>query len=65
VPTAVHYPRPLTRQPAFAKHVKGHLPVADLLSQQVFALPMHHALTDDHLATIETALNKAASAFRA
>jgi perosamine synthetase len=65
VPTAVHYPRPLTRQPAFAKHVKDHPPVADTLSRQVFALPMHHALTDDHFATIETALNKVAAANRA
>jgi perosamine synthetase len=65
VPTAVHYPRPLTRQPAFAKQVKDHPPVADALSKCVFALPMHHALTDAHVRTIEEALRKVAAAYRA
>jgi dTDP-4-amino-4,6-dideoxygalactose transaminase len=65
VPTAVHYPRSLTRQPAFAKFVKDHPPVADRLSSEVFALPMHHALTDDHLRIIAEALNKVATAMRA
>lgn len=68
VPTAVHYPRPLTRQPAFKAFVsgdKGHPPVADGLSQRVFALPMHHNLTDEHFRILETALHKVAAAFRA
>src|SRR6185436_5162933 len=64
VPTAIHYPRSLTRQPAFAPHVKDHPPVADGLSKQVFALPMHHNLTDDHFRTVEDALNKVGAAFR-
>jgi perosamine synthetase len=67
VPTAVHYPRPLTRQPAFAQ-VAGSQPpctVADALSKQVFALPMHHALSDEHVKTIGDALAKVANAYRA
>jgi perosamine synthetase len=68
VPTAVHYPRPLTRQPAFARFVKDPAqtaPVADRLSRQVFALPMHHALTDDHFRIVEDALHKVSAAYRA
>jgi len=70
VPTAVHYPRPLTRQPAFSKFVNpasdngGHRPVADMLSKQVFALPMHHALTDEHFKIVEAALRKVVAAFK-
>jgi perosamine synthetase len=65
VPTAVHYPRPMTRQPAFSAFVKDHPPVAERLSTQVFALPMHHALGEDHLRVVEDALNKVAAAYRA
>lgn len=70
VPTAVHYPRPLTRQPAFSKFVNaaspngGHLPVADALCKQVFALPMHHALTDEHFKIVEAALRKVVGAYK-
>jgi perosamine synthetase len=67
VPTAVHYPRSLTRQPAFARFAdaQGHPPIADALSARIFALPMHHMLTDDQLAKIGEALNKVATAYRA
>jgi perosamine synthetase len=65
VPTAIHYPRSLTRQPAFEKFIKDHPPVADALSQKVFALPMHHNLSDDHIRIIGEALNKVAMAYRA
>ena len=67
VPTAVHYPRSLTRQPAFAKFSlkQGHPPVADALSKQVFALPIHHMLSEDHIRQIGESLNKVASAYRA
>lgn len=73
VPTAVHYPRPLTRQPAFKRFMadggmggtQQHLPVSDQLSRQVFALPMHHNLSEDHLRIIREALTKVATAYRA
>lgn len=65
VPTAVHYPRSLPKQPALAKWNKNDCPVADTLSSQVFALPMHHDLTDDHFRILEEALNKVAAAYRA
>ncbi len=68
VPTAVHYPRPLTRQPAFSRFVKdggASCPVSEKLCQQVFALPMHHGLTEEHFKTVEAALKKVADAYRA
>ncbi|MBX3405315.1 MAG: DegT/DnrJ/EryC1/StrS family aminotransferase [Phycisphaeraceae bacterium] len=68
VPTAVHYPRPLTRQPAFSQFVKdggASCPIAENLCHQVFALPMHHGLTDEHFKTVEAALRKVADAYRA
>ena len=37
----------------------------EALSKQVFALPMHHVLSDDHFRTLGEALNKVASAYRA
>jgi perosamine synthetase len=65
VPTAVHYPRALTRQPAFSRFVKDHPPIADRLSSEVFALPMHHALTEEHFRVVGEALAKVANAYRA
>ncbi|MBC7833615.1 MAG: DegT/DnrJ/EryC1/StrS family aminotransferase [Phycisphaerales bacterium] len=65
VPTAVHYPRSLTHQPAFSRLIKDHPPVADSLSKRVFALPMHHNLTDEHFRIVGEAISKVASAYRA
>jgi perosamine synthetase len=69
VPTAIHYPRPLTRQPAFAAFadakVQKSVPVAERLCERVFALPMHHDLSDDHFRIVGEALNKVAAAYRA
>lgn len=66
VPTAIHYPRGLTRQPAFEKFaaVQGHPPVADALSKRVFALPMHHMLSDEQAGLVCQAMRKAADACR-
>jgi dTDP-4-amino-4,6-dideoxygalactose transaminase len=60
----VHYPRSLPKQPALSKWDKKDCPVADRLSSQVFALPMHHDLTDEHFRVLETALTKVAGAYR-
>jgi perosamine synthetase len=67
VPTAVHYPRPLTRQPAFEQFADKQpaVPVCEMLSKQVFALPMHHALSDEHFKVLADALGKVAGAYRA
>lgn len=65
VPTAVHYPRSLPNQPALSKWNKRDCPVADTLSTQVLALPMHHDLTDEHFRILRDALHKVAAAYRA
>lgn len=64
VPTAVHYPRPLPKQPALSKWDKRDCPVSDKLSTQVIALPMHHDLSDEHFRILEAALTKVAGAYR-
>jgi perosamine synthetase len=65
VPTAVHYPRSLPNQPAFAEYNENDTPVADNLSRKVFALPMHHDLSDEHFRVVEEALTKVVHAFGA
>jgi perosamine synthetase len=64
VPTAVHYPRPLPKQPALSKWDNKDCPVSDKLSTQVMALPMHHDLSDEHFRILEAALTKVAGAYR-
>jgi UDP-2-acetamido-2-deoxy-ribo-hexuluronate aminotransferase len=47
VPTAIYYPRPLHRQPAYRDHHDGvALPVAEDLAQRILALPIHPDLTE-------------------
>ena len=48
IATAVHYPLPLQRQPAYAGFPvgPGGTPVADALAQRVLSLPMHPYLDD-------------------
>lgn len=45
VPTAVHYPIPLNKQPAVAD-ATAKLPVGDTVAQQVLSLPMHPYLDE-------------------
>lgn len=65
VPTATHYPRPLPKQPALSKWDKKDCPVSDQLATQVFCLPMHHDLTDEHFKIAADALAKVAGAYKA
>jgi UDP-2-acetamido-2-deoxy-ribo-hexuluronate aminotransferase len=42
VPTAIYYPRPLHRQPAYREHHDGtDLPVSDHVADRILALPIH------------------------
>jgi dTDP-4-amino-4,6-dideoxygalactose transaminase len=47
IPTAVHYPKPLHRQPAYAHFptARDRLPVAERVTAEVMSLPMHPYLT--------------------
>ena len=55
VPTAVHYPIPLNRQPAVAD-AQACLPVGDALAQEVVSLPMGPHLSQSEQERIATAL---------
>lgn len=60
VPTAVHYPRPLHRQPAYEKLCDPKpMPVSDRLASQVISLPMSADLADSQLETVVGALERA------
>lgn len=51
IPTAIHYPLPLNRQPAVAD-ASAVLPHGDLAAEQVISLPMHPYLTERDCAKI-------------
>lgn len=53
VPTAIYYPKPLHRQPAYqGAHDGGALPVSEDLAGRILALPIHPDLTEADLARI-------------
>ena len=53
VPTAIYYPRPLHRQPAYsAAHDGAALPVSEDLAGRILALPIHPDLTDEDVERI-------------
>ncbi len=61
IPTAVHYPVPLHRQPAYAAEDSGQrFPVAEDVSQRVISLPMHPYLAEADQVRVVTALRDAA-----
>ncbi len=63
VGVAVHYPRPLHRQPVYApEHGHLHLPVAEALSARVFSLPVHPHLSSADLEAIVRGVRKVARA---
>jgi UDP-2-acetamido-2-deoxy-ribo-hexuluronate aminotransferase len=55
VPTAVHYPIPLNKQPAVAD-VEAELPVGDAVAEVVLSLPMHAYLKKSDQAAVVKAL---------
>ncbi len=57
IPTVVHYPLPLNRQPAVAD-ANAVLPVGDKAADEVMSLPMHPYLSDAHLDQITGTLTK-------
>ena len=55
IPTAVHYPIPLNRQPA-VEDAAAVLPVGDSVAQQVMSLPMHPYLSKPEQTQLVSAL---------
>ena len=63
VGSAVYYPIPVHRQKALVALGYGeeHLPMTDLLTEQVLSIPVHPSLTDDEVATVIGAVNEVAA----
>jgi UDP-2-acetamido-2-deoxy-ribo-hexuluronate aminotransferase len=60
IPTAVHYPKPLHHQPAYAAHCCPECcPVSVQVSQQVLSLPMSADLTEADQQRVADALRRA------
>ncbi|QEY25154.1 DegT/DnrJ/EryC1/StrS family aminotransferase [Neisseria zalophi] len=57
IPTAVHYPIPLNKQPAVASDAL--LPIGDLVAQEVMSLPMHPYMTQKQIMQVADALKAA------
>jgi dTDP-4-amino-4,6-dideoxygalactose transaminase len=52
IPSLVHYPVPLSCQPAFAEWEPAECPVADRLCNEVLSLPIHASLKDSEVQTV-------------
>jgi UDP-2-acetamido-2-deoxy-ribo-hexuluronate aminotransferase len=60
VPSAVHYPKPLHRQPAYSAYAAGaHCPVSEQVAEQVRSLPMSADLSEADQDRVVTALAQA------
>ncbi|MEJ6552470.1 MULTISPECIES: DegT/DnrJ/EryC1/StrS family aminotransferase [Psychrobacter] len=55
IPTAVHYPIPLNKQPA-VKNIDAVLPIGDLVAEEVLSLPIHPYLTEADQQVITNAI---------
>ena len=65
VPTAIYYPRPLHRQPAYREHHDGTaLPISDQLADRILALPMHPDMDEAAACRVCDAVVAAVSARR-
>lgn len=57
IPTAVHYPIPLNKQPAVAD-ASVSLPIGDEIAEEVMSLPMHPYMTDADILRVVNALSQ-------
>lgn len=57
IPTAVHYPNPLNKQPAVAD-ATAQLPVGDSVAEKVMSLPMHPYIAEEEQQRVVSALFK-------
>lgn len=55
IPTAIHYPLPLNKQPAVASE-EANLPIGDKIAEQVISLPMHPYLNALHQELIKESM---------
>lgn len=57
IPSTIRYPYPIHRQPPFVAYANP-CPTADRLSEQLFTLPIHPAVTATHLDQIASAVRE-------
>jgi dTDP-4-amino-4,6-dideoxygalactose transaminase len=57
VETLIHYPIPITRQPALAPEQPAQCPVTDRVCEQVLSLPLHPAMTPQAIDEVGAALS--------
>lgn len=57
IPTAIHYPIPLNKQPAVAD-LNANLPIGDRVAEEVISLPMHPYLSETLIEQISTSIEK-------
>lgn len=53
IPTAIHYPIPLNKQPA-VEDTETNLPIGDKVAEEVISLPMHPYIVEDALKSVVT-----------
>jgi dTDP-4-amino-4,6-dideoxygalactose transaminase len=57
IETLIHYPIPITRQPALAAAAPSACPTADRICDEIVSLPLHPALGEDDVRHIAAAVN--------
>ncbi|MBS5795347.1 MAG: DegT/DnrJ/EryC1/StrS family aminotransferase [Dysgonomonas mossii] len=57
IQTQIHYPYAIHKQPAYAELNHLHLPVSELLQDEVLSLPLYPSLREDELVKIIKTLN--------
>jgi dTDP-3-amino-3,4,6-trideoxy-alpha-D-glucose transaminase len=55
VETLIHYPVPISRQPAFAGAQQADCPIAAVACDEILSLPLHPGLTDEDVRAVATA----------
>ena len=55
VETLIHYPVPITRQPALASEQPAACPVADQVCDEIVSLPLHPGMTDAQIDAVAAA----------
>lgn len=59
IPTAIYYPLPLHKQPAYRKYHNGSiLMTSEDISERILALPIHPDLTDEEVNTVIMAIQE-------
>jgi dTDP-3-amino-3,4,6-trideoxy-alpha-D-glucose transaminase len=58
IATAIHYPVPIHRTPAYATPRSPILPVAEALGDRILSLPMHPAMTAEEIARVADAVRE-------